>query len=507
MKLKKYALISVSDKNRIEVLADFLSENGYTILATGKTYSLLQTNNIPVTEVSGFTGFPEIFGGRVKTLNPLVMGSILFRRFHHEDPAEAEKQNMVDLDVVCVNLYSFQKVAANPDSTTDELIENIDIGGPSLIRAAAKNHHSVSVLTSPDQYDDFISRFMDKRVDTVYRQELAVRAFEMTANYDVAISNTLAGKLRVEKSYISYSSPIVSRLRYGENPHQNAYLSGDFYKYFEKIHGKELSFNNILDINAAFEICREFERPSAVIIKHNNPSGAAVSDSLKAAYLGALACDPVAAFGGIVAFNAEVNDELAVVLNEIFLEVILAPSFSEKALEILKKKKDRRLLIINNMDYKTESNIRSIPGGFLTQDEDSIEDDFVNLKVVTSKAPSTDEENDLKFAWAIARYAKSNSIVFVKEGRTIGIGAGQVSRVDAVKVAVMKAKQLGLSLEGSVVASDAFFPFSDGLVECVNAGAAAFIQPGGSVRDDEVIRTANELKVSMVFTGKRHFKH
>lgn len=507
MALKKFALLSVSDKSKIDILAEFLSTNGYTILATGKTFTLIKGKNIPVTEVSAFTGFPEIFGGRVKTLNPLIMGSILYRRNNNEDPDEAMKHRMVDLDIVCVNLYPFQQVASNPDAQTDELIENIDIGGPSLIRAAAKNHESVSVLTSPDQFEDFILRFKEKRIDPDYKRKLAIRAFELTANYDVAISNTLADSFGVDKSYISYSAPVIAQLRYGENPHQKAQIAGDFYKYFIKVHGKELSFNNILDISAAFEIVREFEQPCCVIIKHNNPSGVAIANNLTDAYTGALACDPVAAFGGIVAVNRVVDDKLANKLNEIFLEVVLAPAYSESALEILHKKKDRRLLLINDLNFRNRLNIRGIPGGYLVQDEDTIIDDFTSLKVVTEKAPTDSQINDFKFAWVVAKYAKSNCIVFVKNGRTLGIGAGQVSRVDAVKVAVMKATQFGLSLENSVVASDAFFPFPDGLIECVNAGATAVIQPGGSVRDDEVIKTANDLKVSMVFTGKRHFKH
>ncbi len=505
--MNKIALLSVSDKTGIELLAGHLAQSGYQVLATGKTFSVLESAGIPVSEVSSYTGFPEIFGGRVKTLNPLILGGILFRRDNEGDLKQAAGHKIDDIDVVCVNLYPFQKVAANPDADVDELIENIDIGGPSLIRAAAKNNASVSVLTSPSQYAEFIERSKNDTVTSEYRRMLAVRAYEVTANYDVAISNTLADKFSSKKSYFSFSQPIADTLRYGENPHQQAFLSGGFNSLFEKFHGKELSYNNILDINSAFEIVREFDEPGCAIIKHNNPSGAAVHSSLMAAYKSALECDPVAAFGGIVAVNREIDGQLAGTLNEIFLEVICAPSFSEEALAVLRKKKDRRLVLIKDIQHKESSNVRSVAGGFLVQDDDYLSDDFENLKVVTKKAPTEDQVKDLKFAWIIARYAKSNSIVFVKDRRTVGIGAGQVSRVDAVKVAVMKAKQFGLTLENSIVASDAFFPFPDGLEECARGGACAFIQPGGSVRDEEVINAADKLKVSMVFTGKRHFKH
>ena len=505
--LKKYALLSVSDKSKIELLGKELHQLEYAILATGKTAKLLKESGIDTIEVSNFTGFPEVFDGRVKTIHPKIFGGILFRRDDGNDIKQAVANSIEAIDIVCVNLYPFEKTAQNPDATLSDLIENIDIGGPSLIRAAAKNYKFVSVLTSPEQYEDFIGELKSGEVKIQTREKLAVQAYSHTANYDVKISGTLEKRFGIKPDKFRMSVPILNELRYGENPHQKAEVCGNFYDYFEPIHGKELSYNNILDLVAAVELVEDLGINSCAIIKHNNPCGAAKADSTLNAYLNALSCDPVSAFGGIVVVNEEVNEELALKLNEIFLEVICAPSFSETALTILYKKKDRRLVKKLKKINDSEFTFRSIPGGVLLQSSDRVEDEFVNLKSVTNRKPTEAEIEDLKFAWIICKHVKSNAIVFVKDKMTLGIGAGQVSRVDSAKIASIKAKHFGFELKGSVVASDAFFPFADGLLEVVNNGAVAVIQPGGSVRDAEVIEAANKNNTAMVFTGIRHFKH
>jgi len=507
LELKKYALLSVSDKSKIELLGKELHQLGYGILATGKTAKLLKENGIDTIEVSDFTGSPEVFDGRVKTLHPKIFGGILFRREESNDIKQAEANSIEAIDIVCVNLYPFEKTARNPDAELSDLIENIDIGGPSLIRAAAKNYKYVSVLTSPEQYENFIAELKSGEVTIQTREKLAVEAYSHTADYDVNISGTLEKKFKIKPDKFRLSIPILKELRYGENPHQKAEVCGSFYDYFEPIHGKELSYNNILDLSAAVELVEELGANSCAIIKHNNPCGAAKADTTLNAYLKALTCDPVSAFGGIVVVNEEVNEELAIKLNEIFLEVVCAPSFSEAALTVLHKKKDRRLVKKLKNINDNEFTFRSIPGGLLLQSCDRVEDEFANLKSVTDRKPSESEIEDLKFAWIVCKHVKSNAIVFVKDKMTVGVGAGQVSRVDSAKIAAIKAKQFGLELKGSVVASDAFFPFADGLLEVVNNGAVAVIQPGGSVRDAEVIDAANKNNTAMVFTGIRHFKH
>jgi phosphoribosylaminoimidazolecarboxamide formyltransferase / IMP cyclohydrolase len=505
--LEKLALISVSDKEKISELALALVDAGYTIIATGNSGKILREANIPVKEIKDVTGFEEIFDGRVKTLHPMIFGGILYRRGEEKDKEICKKFNIPDIDVVCVNLYPFKKTAENSSSTIDDIIENIDIGGPSLIRASAKNHKFVSVLTDPSQYDGFISELKKGGISDTTRRNLAVKAFAHTADYDTFISNFFEKKFDLPADEIRISFPKVKDLRYGENPHQKGALYGDFYTYFEVLHGKELSYNNILDLVSAVELVEDLGDSSAVIIKHNNPAGAATGDSLLDAYEKSLKSDPVSAFGGIVAFTGEVNKELAEKLNEIFLEVISAPSFSEEALKILMKKKDRRLL--KQLKSIREGNIafRSIPGGVILQDADYFSFQEGDLRVVTEKKPADDEMEDLKFAWIVAKHTKSNAIVFVKNKATLGVGAGQMSRIDSVKIAKMKAEEHGLNLSGSVAASDAFFPFADGLLEIIKCGATSVIQPGGSVRDPEVIEAANDKKISMVFTGIRHFKH
>ncbi len=505
--MKKTALISVSDKTSIDSFSQALINNGYTILATGNTAKLLASKGIEVTGISDFTGFPEIFTGRVKTLHPKVFGGILFRRDIQEDLKEAEANNIQPIDVVCVNLYPFKQTTINKDATPDEIIENIDIGGPGLIRAAAKNHKFVSVLTNPAQYESFINELTNGGISENTRKRLAVEAFSHTAEYDTYISNYLESQYNIESDYIRLNFQKSCSLRYGENPHQKAEIYGNFFTYFDVLHGKELSYNNILDLVSAVELVEELGQNSCTIIKHNNPAGAAIGISPLDSYLKALKCDPVSAFGGIVAFSNEIDDSVASELNKIFLEVVIAPSFTESALTILKKKKDRRLVkqLKSILDYGR--NVKTIPGGLLVQDSDSISLKDNDLNIVTEKKPSDQTMNDLKFAWIIAKHTKSNAIVFVRNKTTLGVGAGQMSRLDSARIASMKAKEHGIDLTGSVAASDAFFPFADGLLEIIKCGAISVIQPGGSVRDNEVIEAANKNNISMVFTGIRHFKH
>lgn len=502
----KTALLSVSDKTNIVEFSKSLVDLGYNILATGKTAKLLKDNGIIHKEISEFTGFPEIFDGRVKTLHQKVFGGILMRK-EEKDLIQAEQNKITPIEIVCVNLYPFKEVIKKDGVELEEVIENIDIGGPSLIRAAAKNYKYVSVLTSPNQYSDFIEKLKSNSFDEKYRLNLAYKAFSHTADYDTAISNYFEKKFEFEKISLRISEKLVSTLRYGENPHQKASVFGDFYSYFEILHGKEISYNNILDLIAGVELSEELNSAACVIIKHNNPCGVASLDSPYNSYVQALKSDPISAFGGIVVFGEEVNEILANKLNEIFLEVIVAPDYTPKALEILKKKKDRRLLKkLRNINTEGIS-VRSIPGGYLVQDKDIATLNVSNIKIVSNNKPSAREMMDLIFAWSVAKYSKSNSIVIAKNKTTLGIGAGQTSRLDSVKIAISKAKEFGFDLSNSVAASDAFFPFADGVLKLIEAGVTSIIQPGGSVRDDEVIQAVNKYKISMLFTGIRHFKH
>ncbi len=505
--MKKLALLSVSDKTQIVKFAKALIDAGYGIIATGNTAKTLQANKIKVTEISLITGYPEIFEGRVKTLHPKIFGGILFRRDNKKDNEQAKQNDIEAIDIVCVNLYPFVKTIQNPDSTLTDIIENIDIGGPSLVRAAAKNYKFVSILTNPEQYDSFIEGLKTGNISIETKQKLAVEAYSHTANYDTHIANFLENKFSLKPSYVRINEKLSSSLRYGENPHQKAEIFGSFEDYFEVFHGKEISYNNILDLVSAVELCEDLGETACTIIKHNNPAGAAIGKNPYESYIRALKCDPVSSFGGIVTFNKEIDVETALELNKIFLEIVCAPSFSEEAITILKKKKDRRLVKQKKSILSQAKTFRSIPGGVLTQDFDTISLIEKDLKVVTEKSPSKEELEDLKFAWKIAKHTKSNAIVYVKDKATLGVGAGQMSRIDSAKIAVMKAKEHGLDLKGSVAASDAFFPFADGLIEIIKCGAVSVIQPGGSVRDQEVIDAANQNKISMVFTGIRHFKH
>ncbi|MCS7054424.1 MAG: bifunctional phosphoribosylaminoimidazolecarboxamide formyltransferase/IMP cyclohydrolase [Ignavibacterium sp.] len=502
----KYSLISVSDKSNIVEFAKALIKFDYNIIATGKTSKLLTENNIPNKEISDFTGFREILKGRVKTLHPKVFGGILMKR-DEADFSEAKSFDIFPIDIVCVNLYPFKEIIKNDSASIDEVIENIDIGGPSLIRAAAKNYKHVSVLTSPEQYQEFIERLEKNLVDEEYRIKLAYRAFSYTADFDISVSNYFERKFELEKTHLKIFERNTTKLRYGENPHQKAEIYGDFFLYFNILHGKEISYNNILDIISGVELSEELNSSACVIIKHNNPCGVASLDNNYNSYIQALKSDPISAFGGIVVFGEEVDDKLAEKLNEIFLEVIVAPDFSPKALEILKKKKDRRIVKkLKNINEKG-LDIRSIPGGFLVQERDLTTLNVSNIKIVTENKPSSREMYDLIFAWIVAKHVKSNAIVIAKNKVTLGIGAGQTSRLDSVKIAINKAKELGFDLSNSVVGSDAFFPFPDGVIKLAEAGVSSIIQPGGSIRDEEVIQAANKYKLSMLFTGIRHFKH
>jgi phosphoribosylaminoimidazolecarboxamide formyltransferase/IMP cyclohydrolase len=505
--LKKYALISVSDKTGIVELSRELNSLEYQIIATGNTFKLLQQNKIECIEIKNFTGFPEIFSGRVKTLHPKIFGGILMRRDNQSDLNEADENNIIQIDIICVNLYPFPQVVNREDISLEEKIENIDIGGPSLIRASAKNYQFVSVLTNPLQYPLFLEELKNGGIGPETRRRLAFDAFSYTSFYDTLIANFFEKEFNYPKTAIRLNYDAAFNLRYGENPHQNAYVFGNFKDYFDIIHGKELSYNNIVDLTAAVELINDLPSNSCAIIKHTNPCGTAIGKDALDAYERALSCDPVSAYGGIVVFNNEIDEKLAIKLNELFLEIICAPAYTEKALDILMVKKNRRLIRMKKSLPKDEMQIKSVPGGLLVQEKDNSIVENSTLKVVTSRTCTEKEYEDLNFAWIICKHTKSNAIIYVKDKKTVGVGAGQMSRVDSAKIAAIKAKQFGHELNGAVAASDAYFPFADGLLEIAAQGITAIIQPGGSVRDEEVIQAANDNNISMVFTGIRNFKH
>lgn len=505
--LKKLALISVSDKRNIIEFAQELSRLKYDILATGNTAKLLIENKINCIEVSDYTSFPEILSGRVKTLNPKIFGGILMRRNHPEDLREAEANKIFPIEIVCVNLYPFPQIMDSIDLSHDEKIENIDIGGPSLIRAAAKNYEYVSVLTDPCQYSEFIDQLKLGKVNLQTRKELAYKAFAYTSFYDSLIANYLEEQFQIPKKELRLNYRSNINLRYGENPHQVGYLFGNFTDYFDIVHGKELSYNNIVDLTSAADIISDLENNACVIVKHTNPCGAAIGKNVNEAFELALSSDPISAFGGIVAFNSEIDQPTAEKLNEIFLEIICAPSYTENALKILQQKKNRRIIRIKKYQSTKDLQLRSVVGGLLAQTKDNSMFDAINLKLVTERDITNDEYVDLKFAWTICKHTKSNAIVYAKNKKIIGVGAGQTSRIDSVKIGAEKANQFNHNLNGAVVASDAFFPFPDSILEIASHGVTAIIQPGGSVRDEEVIKAANEKNISMLFTGIRNFKH
>ncbi len=505
--MSKYALISVSDKSSVVEFARELTLLNYQIIATGNTYKLLMDNAVSCIEIKDFTKFPEIFGGRVKTLHPKIFGGILMRRNHLTDHSEAEQNEIEPIDIICVNLYPFPKVVDREDISLEEKIENIDIGGPSLIRASAKNYKYVSVLTDSSQYKSFLEELKNGGVSLETKKKLAYEAFAYTSYYDTLIANYLEKEFEQPKLDFRLNLQANFDLRYGENPHQKAYLFGNFQKYFEILHGKELSYNNIVDLVAAVELVNDLEPNACAIIKHTNPCGVAIGTNTLDAYEQALSCDNVSAFGGIVSFNNEIDEATAAKLNEIFLEIVVAPSYSKRALEILGTKKNRRIVKQRAKLSEADYQIKSVPGGVLVQEKDNSKVSGLELKVVTTKQVEQSQLEDLKIAWTVCKHTKSNAIVYVKNKKAIGVGAGQMSRVDSARLASEKAKQFGHDLNGAVAASDAFFPFADGLIQIAEQGITAVIQPGGSVRDEEVINAANEKNIAMVFTGIRNFKH
>ncbi|MGI8432509.1 MAG: bifunctional phosphoribosylaminoimidazolecarboxamide formyltransferase/IMP cyclohydrolase [Chthoniobacterales bacterium] len=505
------ALISVSDKTGVADFARALAAEGIDIISTGGTAALLRQTGIEVRDVSEFTGFPEMLGGRVKTLHPKVHGGLLYLRGDPEHEATAKQHGIEPIDLVVVNLYPFEATIAKPGVTLAEAIEQIDIGGPSMLRSASKNYGSVTVVVDPADYEAVLTEIRDREGETTLklRERLAIKAFIKTSDYDRAIATFLNEKQETETSF-SISLPLVSRLRYGENPHQIASLYGPFAEHFEKLHGKDLSFNNIIDITAAADLIDEFAEPTVAILKHTNPCGVGSDPDLREAWLKAFAPDKQAPFGGIIICNRPLDLPVAKAISEIFSEVIIAPEFTSDARALLQKKKNLRLmraLAVSEPNEKPEVDIRSVRGGLLVQQKDAAEIGEIETKVVTHRPPTRQETAAMLFGWRVVKHVKSNAIVYASADRTLGIGAGQMSRVDASRIAVWKAQEAGLSLKGSAVASDAFFPFPDGLTAAAKAGATAAIQPGGSVRDQEVIAAADERDVAMVFTGVRHFRH
>jgi len=506
------AIISVSDKRGILDLAKALRDFGVEIISTGGTYRTLKDAGIQVTSVSEVTGFPEILDGRVKTLHPSIHAGILAVLDNRSHVSQLQEQHISPIELVVVNLYPFEETISKENVQLDEAIEQIDIGGPAMVRAAAKNFRHTTVVVNPDLYGVVIEEMKEHQgaITAQTRFQLARAAFEHTAHYDAAVSFYLGGLTSRSQlpDMLTVSLRKAQDLRYGENPHQNAALYGTFNEFFKKLHGKELSYNNILDMNAAALLCSEFDEPTVVIVKHNNPCGVGSSGNLLEAYQKALATDPKSAFGGIVCVNRTLDMATAEAINEVFTEVIIAPEYENKVLDFLMRKKDRRLMRQSvNLRRLRELEIRSVAGGVLAQDPDQHRLFPDQLKIVTKRKPTDDEVASMMFAWKVAKHVKSNTIVYARPDKTLGIGAGQMSRVDSSKIAALKAHEAGLDLKGCAVASDAFFPFADGLLEAIKVGATAVIQPGGSVRDGEVIQAADEHNVTMAFTGIRHFRH
>ncbi|MHB1299586.1 MAG: bifunctional phosphoribosylaminoimidazolecarboxamide formyltransferase/IMP cyclohydrolase [Burkholderiales bacterium] len=515
------ALLSVSDKTGIREFASALHQMGVKILSTGGTAKLLSDSGIPVTEVGDYTGFPEMLDGRVKTLHPKVHGGILGRRDIPEHVETMQKADIPPIDLVVVNLYPFSQTVARENCSLEDAIENIDIGGPTMVRAAAKNYHHVAIVTDPADYGRVLAEMQANAgaVSDATRFDLAKKAFSHTAAYDSAISNYLTaiepdGTRSEFPAQINFNFVRVQNMRYGENPHQQAAfyrdpvaLPGGIASYTQ-VQGKELSYNNIGDADAAWECVKTFDEPACVIVKHANPCGVAIADSPLNAYKLAYATDTTSAFGGIIAFNRELDAETAAAITaNQFVEVIVAPGATQAALDVTAAKQNVRVLTVPLSDAHNRFDFKRVGGGLLVQSPDALNVQAGELRVVTRAQPSAAQLKDLLFAWKVAKYVKSNAIVFCRDGRTLGVGAGQMSRVDSTKIASIKAAHAGLDLSGSVVASDAFFPFRDGLDVLAQAGARAVIQPGGSMRDEEVIAAANEQNIAMVFTGYRHFRH
>ncbi|WP_318506040.1 bifunctional phosphoribosylaminoimidazolecarboxamide formyltransferase/IMP cyclohydrolase [Bacillus sp. T3] len=510
---KKRALISVSDKQGIAEFAKGLSELGYELISTGGTKKALQEAGIPVIGVSDVTGFPEILEGRVKTLNPLIHGGLLAKFDSAEHQQQLEEHGINPIELVIVNLYPFQQTIAKPDVTVDDAIENIDIGGPTMLRASAKNHQYVTVVVDPEDYPRVLTELnLSGQVQQATRRKLAAKVFRHTAAYDAMIAEymtELSGEENPENLTVTFE--LKQSLRYGENPHQEA----AFYRKplgskfsianAEQVHGKELSYNNINDANAALQIVKEFTEPAAVAVKHMNPCGVGTGENVFDAYSKAYEADPVSIFGGIVALNREVDRATAEKLYEIFLEIIIAPSFSAEAIEVLTGKKNLRLLTIPfGEKQKPERVLTSVEGGLLVQDQDRYSLDDANITVPTKRQPTEEEWEALKLGWKVVKHVKSNAIVVANKEQTLGIGAGQMNRVGSAKIAL---EQAGEAAKGAGLASDAFFPMDDTVEAAAQAGITAIIQTGGSIRDQDSIKKADEYGIAMVFTGVRHFKH
>ena len=505
-------LLSVTDKTGIVEFASGLAAMGAELISTGGTARLLRDAGIPVADVSDVTGFPEMLDGRVKTLHPTIAGGILAMRDNPAHMAAIEAHGIAPIDMVVVNLYRFEAVAAKAGAPLAELIENIDIGGPTMLRAAAKNYQDVAVVTAPEDYPAILEELRvfggELSLDTRWR--LARKVFRTTADYDAAISARLeqvdaAGPSSELPKALAIRAPKLMDLRYGENPHQEAALygrPGQGIAGAAQLHGKELSYNNLVDLDAAWQLVNEFERPAVAIVKHTNPCGCAEQESLVEAYRKAFEADPVSAYGGVIGINRPIDEETAREIAKTFIEAIAAPDYSAEALAILTAKKNLRLMrVAHGADPLV---VKSVSGGYLAQTADSATLDRAAAVVKTLRVPSEAEWAALEFGWKVAKHVKSNAIVYARDGQTVGVGAGQMSRVDSVKLGAMKAV---LPVTGTVVASDAFFPFADGVEAAVQNGATAFIQPGGSVRDAEVVAAADRLGVAMVFTGVRHFRH
>jgi len=515
----KRALISVSDKSGIVEFSKALNDMGVEILSTGGTYKLLKDNDIPAIEVSDYTGFPEMMDGRVKTLHPKVHGGILGRR--GQDDSVMSEHGIDAIDMVVVNLYPFEQTVANPDCDLPTAIENIDIGGPTMVRAAAKNHAFVNIVVNASDYDSIVGEMKNNEGKTslATRFDLAVKAYEHTSAYDGAIANYLGKRVKEEDANFSRTFNLqfikAQDMRYGENPHQNSafYIEANVTEASiasaKQLQGKALSYNNIADTDAALECVKQFEEPACVIVKHANPCGVAIADTIGEAYQRAFKTDTESAFGGIIAFNRELDGPTAAAICEKqFVEVIIAPSISTDAVKAVSEKKNVRLLECGQWSNSQAAyDFKRVNGGLLVQDRDMGMVSANDLTVVSKRQPTEEEIRDLLFTWKVAKYVKSNAIIYGKGGQTIGVGAGQMSRVNSARIAAIKAEHAGLEVKGSVMASDAFFPFRDGIDNAANVGISCVIQPGGSIRDEEVIAAADEHNMAMVFTGMRHFRH
>ncbi len=504
------ALLSVFDKQGLLPFAETLARAGVEIISTGGTAKALRDHGLKVTDLSAHTGFPEMLDGRVKTLHPKIHGGLLYIRGNVAHEEQVKAHGIQPIDLVVVNLYPFEQTIARPNVTFEEAIENIDIGGPSMLRSAAKNHESVTVVVDPADYGEVAAQIQASGNTThELRCKLAGKVFARTSAYDGAIATYLSHE--PFPPALSVQAPLAQMLRYGENPHQKAALYGSFQEYFQQLHGKELSYNNILDLTAAAALIAEFsdDHPTLAILKHTNPCGVGQGATLREAWDKAYATDKQAPFGGIIAVNRTLDGPVAEAISEIFSEVIVAPDFTPEALDHLQKKKNLRLIkVLKSVAASSPQDLRSVgAGSFLLQERDQKRVTRDDLKIVSKRQPTDAELRAMLFGWRVVKHVKSNAIVYASADRTLGVGAGQMSRVDSSRIAVWKASEAGLALQGSVVCSDAFFPFPDGLIAAAEAGATAAIQPGGSVRDAEVIAAADARNVAMAFTGARHFRH